>query len=123
MSKLGRTSKRFQRLTAPRLYKRIELAAQYHANIQQLIRTAEPYLTIAQRKHLKQQGRYKGQQDDFSSRLDADAVPVCSDYLRQLVVGYIDPGPKHKPICICYVEEVLKNLKNLETFDSVILTR
>lgn len=122
MSRLARTSKRFQRLLGPRMHKRITLGAGFHAHIPYLIRTLEPYLRITQRKQLKREGKYKGQQKRFSSRLDQDAVPACGRYVRQLLIGAIVPGNKHKYICLRYIEEMLKNIKNLELVDTRVLT-
>jgi hypothetical protein len=122
MSRLARTSKSFQRLLGPRMHKRITLGVGYHAYIPYLIRTLDPYLRITQRKQLKREGKYKGQQDRFSSRLDQDAVPACGQYVHQLLIGAIVPGNKHKYICLRYIEEMLKNIKNLELVDTRVLT-
>lgn len=106
----------------PVLHKRIIVAAAYHAHIAQLIRTLEPHLTIAQKKQLKKEGKYKGQQERYSSNLDAHLKPACTNYVRQIVVGHSDPGRKHKYIVNRYVEEAFKNMDNLEVVETQILT-
>lgn len=123
MSALGRTSKYFYSLMMPRLYGRIAVAAMFHAHIPKLIRTLEPHLTIAQKKKLKKEGRYKGQQERYPSGLDEEAKPICASYVRQMVVGVSDPGRKHNYIVDRYVEEVFKNMNNLEIVETWILTK
>lgn len=122
MSALGRTSKTFYSLMMPRLYGRIAVAAMFHAHIPKLIRTIEPHLTIAQKKQLKKEGTYKGQQERYASGLDQKAIPICAGYVRQLVVGVSDPGKKHRYICDRYVEEALKNMVNLRIVETRVLS-
>lgn len=122
MSKLGRTSKRWQLIMGNRLHRLLTVHAAYHAHITNLIRAIEPHLTIAQRKQLKKEGKYKGQQAKYSSKLDPDTVPICAGYVRQILVSRVMPGKKHQYICDRYIEEVFKNLKNLEVIDTEILT-
>ena len=107
----------------PLLHKRIAVAAMFHAHISKLIRVLEPHLTIAQRKQLKKEGKYKGQQEQYSSQLDANAKPACVSYVRQIVVGVADPGRKHEYIVHRYVEEALKNMDNLEVVEVHFLTK
>jgi hypothetical protein len=123
MGALGRTCKALYSMMMPRLYRRIAVAAMFHAHIPKLIRTLEPHLTIEQKKQLKREGKYRGQQERYPSGLDEQATPFCASYVRQLVVGVADPGKKHKYIVDRYVEEVLKNLHNLETVETRMLTR
>jgi len=106
----------------PLLHKRIAVAAPYHAHISKLIRNLEPYLTITQKRQLKREGTYKGQQERYSSKLDANEIPACASYPRQMVVGYSDPGRKHQYIVHRYVEETLKNTSNLEIAEMSFLT-
>ncbi|KAJ3548774.1 hypothetical protein NM208_g852 [Fusarium decemcellulare] len=122
MIKLACTSKRYYTLIMAVLHKRINVAVSFWAHIPNVIRRLEPHLSIAQKKQLKREGKYKGQQEKFSTRLDPLAVPPCADYVRQMVIGNIDPGKKHKPIVLRYLEEVLKNLPNLEVIDTDELT-
>ncbi|KAF4465876.1 RNI [Fusarium albosuccineum] len=122
LAKLGRTCKRYYALAMPQLYKRIAVAAMFHAHIPKLIRTLEPVLTIAQKKQLKKEGKYKGQQERFSSLLDEHAKPICADYVRNIVVGVCDPGRKHQYITDRYVEEAFKNPNNLEIIETSVLT-
>jgi exosome complex RNA-binding protein Csl4 len=102
----------------PRLYKRIAVAAMFHAHIPKLIRTLEPHLTIAQKKQLRSEGQYKGQQESFPSGMDENAKPYCASYVRQLVVGVVDPGQKHRYIVVRYIEEAIKNMNNLEIIET-----
>lgn len=107
----------------PRLYERIVVAAVYHAHIPKLIRTLEPHLTIAQKKQLKKEGKYKGQQERYPSGLDEKAKPTCASYVRQLIVGRADPGRKHKYIVERYLEEAIKNMRNLEIVETMVFTQ
>lgn len=74
----------------PRLYNRVAVAAAYHAHIPKLIRTLEPHLTIAQKKQLKKEGKYKGQQERYPSGLSEKARPICATYVSQMIVGMAD---------------------------------
>jgi len=107
----------------PRLYGRIAVAAMFHAHIPKLIRTLEPLLTIKQKKQLKKEGKYKGQQENYPRGLDENATPICASYVRQLVIGAADPGHKHKYIVERYIEEALKNMPNLETVQTCEFTK
>ncbi|KAF4451268.1 hypothetical protein F53441_5689 [Fusarium austroafricanum] len=116
MVKLACTSKRYYSIASSIFHKRISVSVAFWAHIPNVIRRIEPHLSIAQKKQLKKEGKYKGQQEKFSTRLDPDAVPPSADFVRQMIVGHIDPGKKHKPIVMRYLEEVMKNLHNLEVF-------
>ncbi|KAF4974211.1 hypothetical protein FZEAL_8849 [Fusarium zealandicum] len=109
-------------MAIPRLYKRVTVAAMFHAHIQTLIRTLEPHLTVAQKKQLKKEGKYKGQQERYSNLLGEHAKPFCADYVRQLVIGVSDPGRKHAFIVDRYLEEALQNFRNLEIVETRVLT-
>jgi hypothetical protein len=106
----------------PLLHKRIAVAAAYHAHIPKLIRTIEPHLTIAQKKQLKKEGKYNGQQERHSTKVDANEKPACASYVRQIVAGWSDPGRKHEYIVHRYIEEALKNMDNLEIVEMSFLT-
>ncbi|KAK8060988.1 hypothetical protein PG996_010918 [Apiospora saccharicola] len=122
MNALGRTNKAFYALMMPRLYGRVVLHAQYHAHIAKLIRTLEPLLTIAQKKQLMKEGKYKGQQENgYPAVLDEDAKPICAEHVRQLVMGWVDPGRKHLPMVHRYLEEALKTLENLEVINTWVM--
>lgn len=122
MSALGRSSKTFYSLMMPRLYGRIAVAAMFHAHIPKLIRTLEPHLSIAQKKQLKSEGKYKGQQEKYSKGLNEKAIPFCAGHVKQIVFGRSDPGRKHAYIVDRYIEEALKNMTNLEVVDTMVLT-
>lgn len=122
MNALGRTNKAFYALMMPRLYGRVVLHAQYHIHIAKLIRTLEPLLTIAQKKQLMKEGKYKGQQEDgYPLVPDEDAKPICADHVRQLVVGCVDPGRKHESIVHRYLEEAFRTLESLEIINTWVL--
>ncbi|KAF5575844.1 hypothetical protein FPCIR_12983 [Fusarium pseudocircinatum] len=104
------------------IHKRISVSTYFWAHIPHVIRRIEPHLSISQKKQLKREGQYKGQQDKFSSLLDPNAVPSSASNVRQMIIGKIDPGKRHKPFLLRYFEEVLKNLHNLEVFDAKDLT-
>ncbi|KAJ4128195.1 hypothetical protein NW768_008481 [Fusarium equiseti] len=105
------------------VHNHIAVKLNFFAHIPKVIRRLEPHLSIAQKKQIKREGRYKGQQEKFSSLLDPNAVPKCALDVRQMTIGGIDPGKKHRPIVIRYLEEVLKNLTNLEVLDTSELNR
>jgi hypothetical protein len=107
----------------PFLHKRVAIAAMFHAHISKLIRGLEPHLTIAQKRQLKKEGNYKGQQEEYSSLLDANGKPHCASYVRQIVVGVASAGRKHDYIVHRYVEEAFKNMNNLEIVETHVLTK
>jgi hypothetical protein len=123
MSRLGRTNKGFYSLIMPRIFGRIAVAAMFHAHIPKLIRTLEPHLTIAQKKQLKKEGKYKGQEERYPTGLNETIKPICASQVRQLVVGVGDPGRKHKYIVDRYVEEAFKNFNNLEAVETYIFNK
>ncbi|KAF5563902.1 hypothetical protein FPHYL_4929 [Fusarium phyllophilum] len=122
MVKMACTSKRYYAVVMAIIHKRISVSTYFWAHIPHVIRRIEPHLSIAQKKQLKREGQYKGQQDKFSTLLDPNAVPSCASNVRQMIIGKIDPGKRHKPFLLRYFEEVLKNLHNLEVFDAKDLT-
>ncbi|KAF4442079.1 hypothetical protein FACUT_2302 [Fusarium acutatum] len=123
MVKMACTSKRYYALVMAIIHKRISVSTSFWAHIPHVIRRIEPHLSIAQKKQLKREGQYKGQQEKFSTLLDPNAVPSCASNVRQMIIGHIDPGKRHKPFLLRYFEEVLKNLHNLEVFDAEDLTK
>ncbi|KAI1845243.1 hypothetical protein JX266_008553 [Neoarthrinium moseri] len=123
LSALGRTSKMCYSVTMPRLYNRIAVAAMFHAHIPKLIRTLEPHLTIAQKKQLKKEGKYKGQQERYPTGLNEKEMPMCASFVRQMVVGAANPGKKHQYIVDRYIEEALKNMENLEILETWVMNK
>ncbi|PNP84123.1 hypothetical protein FNYG_02811 [Fusarium nygamai] len=122
MIKMACTSKRYYAIVMAIIHKRISVSTSFWTHIPHVIRRIEPHLSIAQKKQLKREGQYKGQQNKFSTLLDLNAVPPCASNVRQMIIGGIDPGKRHKPFVLRYFEEVLKNLHNLEVFDAEDLT-
>ncbi|KAL3601209.1 hypothetical protein FPOAC2_05465 [Fusarium poae] len=122
MINLARTSRRYYAIAMAITHNHIAVKVYYYAHISKVFRLLEPHLSITQKKELKKLGKYKGRQDRFSSRLDQDAVPGCAQQVRQMTIGSINPGTKHKKVVLRTLEEVLKNLTNLEVLDTTELT-
>ncbi|KAF4439705.1 hypothetical protein F53441_12516 [Fusarium austroafricanum] len=122
LGRLSKTSKSYHALVGPRLYKRLSVSVSYHAHIAKLIRTIEPLLSIAQRKQLRKEGQYKGQQETFSDKLDPHKKPEKAEFVRQAILAIGDPGKKHRFIVHRYAEEALKNINNVEVVETWILT-
>lgn len=106
----------------PLLYNRVAVAAMFHAHIARIIRTLEPILSIAQKRQLRKEGKYKGQQERYWTRFDPNMTPHCAAHVRQMVVGVANPGRKHNYIVHRYIEEAFKNTKNLEIVEAYFLT-
>ncbi|KAJ4141795.1 hypothetical protein NW768_001013 [Fusarium equiseti] len=117
LNRLGKTCKVYYSLTAPVLYERIAVAAMFHAHIAKAIRTLEPHLSIQQRKQLKKEGTYRGQKDLYPTDLKPNETPACAGYVQQLVVGVVQAGKKHDYIVLRYIEEAMKNMKNIRIFE------
>ncbi|KAM0219276.1 hypothetical protein ACHAQD_006492 [Fusarium lateritium] len=122
LGRLSQTSKSYYALVAPQLYKRVDVYATAHAHIAKLIRTLDPLLSIEQRKQLKEEGTYKGQQESFSKRLDPKKIPELASFVNEAILGIGDPGKKHRYIVHRYVEEAMKNMKNLEIVETQLIT-
>ena len=116
------TSKALSSLAIPQLFKSIERSCGLHVHIAKLIKTTEPFLSIEQRKQLKTEGSYKGQQETFPSDVDPKKKPGIANYVRRALVETGDPGKRHRYIVHRYVEELLKNLDNLELWGGTMLT-
>ncbi|KAF5009873.1 hypothetical protein FDECE_3946 [Fusarium decemcellulare] len=121
--KLACTSKRYYSITMPVLHKRIAMKVNFSEHMPYLIRRLEPLLSITQKKQLKKKGKYGGQQPRFSKLLDPDVVPACASYVREIIIGNVSPGWKHKNIVLNYWEQVLMNVDNLEVFSTTELTK
>ena len=93
-----------------------------HVQIAKLIKTTEPFLSIEQRKQLKTEGSYKGQQETFPDDVDPKKKPEIAKYVRRALVETGDPGKRHRYIVHRYVEELLKNLDSLEVWAGMMLT-
>ncbi|CAG7566398.1 unnamed protein product, partial [Fusarium equiseti] len=116
------TSKALYSLAVPQLFKRIERSCALHVHIAKLIKTTEPFLSIEQRKQLKKEGIYKGQQETFPDDVNPKKNPGIANYVRRALVETGDPGKRHRYIVHRYVEELLKNLDNLELWGGTMLT-
>ncbi|RGP71694.1 proline iminopeptidase [Fusarium longipes] len=119
LNKLSRTCKKYHELVTPQLYKRIAVAAMFHAHIPKLIRTLEPHLSIQQRKQLKKEGTYRGQKELYPKNLGPKEKPPCADHVRQFVFGAVGAGKKHDYIAYRYAEETLKNITNVEVVEAL----
>ncbi|GKU07675.1 hypothetical protein FLAG1_07943 [Fusarium langsethiae] len=122
LGNLSKTSKAFHGFVMPQLYKRVKGFVSYHAHIAKLIRTIEPLLTIEQRRQLKKEGQYKGQQESFPDDANEKKKPEVADFVRQTIFEIGDPGEKHRFIVYRYIEELLKTVDNLEVFAATDLT-
>ena len=122
LGNLAKTCKAFHSLVMPQLYKRVEASVEYHAHIAKLIRSIEPALTIEQRKQLRKEGQYKGQQETFSSKADEKRKPEIANFIQQAVFEIGDPGKNHKFIVYRYIEELLESASSLQVFAATDFT-
>lgn len=106
----------------PQLYKRVEGSVTYHAHIAKLIRSIEPALTTEQRKQLRNEGQYKGQQETFPDKVDGKRKPEIANFIQQVVFEIGDPGKKHKFIIYRYIEELLASASKLQVFAATDFT-
>ncbi|KAL5609809.1 hypothetical protein FOVSG1_004490 [Fusarium oxysporum f. sp. vasinfectum] len=122
LGRLSCASKSYFAMVTPRLYERINVSVSYHAHIPKLIRNLEPFLSINQKKQLRKEGQYRGQQESFSNVIDPQKKPRFGEYVRQANLFIGDPGKNHKFIVNRYVEEALKNMTNLEVVETSSIT-
>lgn len=107
----------------PRLHQLLTIDVTSSGSLPKFIRSIEPYLSIAQKTQLRKEGCYESRQERDPEHLDENAKPVSASYVRQMVVGMIYPGGKRNLFIVYrYIEEVLKNLDNLELVDVSVLT-
>ncbi|KAG7403676.1 hypothetical protein Forpe1208_v016245 [Fusarium oxysporum f. sp. rapae] len=111
------TSERYYSLVSPILHKRIFVSANHWSHTPKVTRRLVPYLSIAQKKQLMEETPYKSQQEKFSNSPDPNAMPPCANNVRQMIIGFINPGKAKKRIIMRYLEEVMKNLPNLKVFE------
>ncbi|CAG9940137.1 unnamed protein product [Clonostachys rosea f. rosea IK726] len=123
IGKMGRTCKKYHSIMIPRLHQRVAVTAMFHAHIQKLIQSIEPYLSISQMKTLKKKGKYKGQQETYSPHLAEHQVPECASFVRQMIIGVCDPGRKHEHIVYAYLDEAFKNMRNLQIVETMPMTK
>ncbi|KAF5002480.1 hypothetical protein FGRMN_305 [Fusarium graminum] len=122
LGRLSKTCKTYYALVTPQLYKRVDVWVSFHAHIAKLIRTFDPLLSIEQKKQLKKVGTYKGQQESFPSKVDPRKKPEIANFVKQALLGIGDPGKNHREIVHRYVDEVMKNMHNLEIVETIRLT-
>ncbi|CAH0057574.1 unnamed protein product [Clonostachys solani] len=123
IGKMARTCKKYHAIMIPRLHQRVAVTAMFHAHIQKLIQSIEPYLSISQMKALKKQGKYKGQQETYSPHLAEHQVPECASFVRQMIIGVCDPGRKHEHIVHAYLNEAFNNMRNLQIVETMLMTK
>ncbi|VUC29546.1 unnamed protein product [Clonostachys rosea] len=123
IGKMARTCKKYHSIMIPRLHRRVAVTAMFHAHIRKLIQSIEPYLSTSQKKALKKRGKYKGQQETYSSHLAEHQVPECASFVQQIIVGVCDPGVKHEHIVHAYLEEAFKNMRNLQIVETLLMTK
>ncbi|CAJ0551309.1 Ff.00g112390.m01.CDS01 [Fusarium sp. VM40] len=122
LGNLSATSKSYYALVTPQLYKRIDVYVTSHPQIAKFIRNLDPLLSIKQREQLKTEGTYKGQRESFSNKLDPKKVPELASFVTEAMFGIGDPGRKHRYIVHRYMEEAMKNMKNLEIVETLLVT-
>ena len=86
-----------------------------------MIQTVEPYLSIRQRRELRAQKAYTGQQERYPAGQDEDKIPDGARFVRELVVGQSNPGKKHGVFVHRYVEEFVKNMTAVEVLETEML--
>lgn len=96
---------------------RVSVDVAYHSDITKFIRNIEPHLSIRQRKQLKKEGKYSGQQDEYPSNLGPEEKPTCAEHVRQLSVSHLNPDRKNAQILYRYIEEALQNMRNIEVLE------
>ncbi|OAA76219.1 hypothetical protein LEL_05903 [Akanthomyces lecanii RCEF 1005] len=119
--KLCRTSKFLYELLMPRVHRRVIVSAMHYAQIKAMIQTVEPYLSIRQRRELRAQKAYAGQQERYPTGQDEDKIPDGARFVRELVVGQSNPGKKHDVFVHRYVEEFVKNMTAVEVLEIEML--
>ncbi|CAG9978297.1 unnamed protein product [Clonostachys byssicola] len=124
MRNMARTCKKFYSVMMPRLHQRVAVNAGFHADIQKLIQSIEPYLSRSQMRALrKEKGEYNCRQKKFSPYVAEHQVPQCASFVRQLIVGDRDPDRKHEHIIHAYLNEALENMRNLQIVESMPMTK
>lgn len=98
----------------PILYRDLVASAPCHGNIRGFIRSLQRYLTIAQRKQLRSEQHYVGQQERFMKKDNDEAIPYCTQDVKRLFIGWSNPGKNHLKVLRRYLEELLLQLKHLE---------
>ncbi|CAH0027863.1 unnamed protein product [Clonostachys rhizophaga] len=124
IGKMARTCKKYYSIMMPRLHQRVAVIAGFRVDIQKLIQSIEPYLSRSQLRILrKEKGKYSCRQKKFSPYLAEHQVPPCASFVRQMIVGERDPDRKHEHIIHAYLNEALKNLRNLQIVETMPMTK
>ncbi|QPC70456.1 hypothetical protein HYE68_001208 [Fusarium pseudograminearum] len=119
----ARTSKRNYAFVMSIVNKSIAVRASDHEYVYKVISRLEPLLSINQKRKLWKEGRCRGQQIKFHRLLAPDVVPLGAQCVRQMTVGVIGRAVKHRQNVMRKLEEVLKNLSNLEVLDTTELSQ
>ncbi|CZS81016.1 unnamed protein product [Fusarium graminearum] len=104
----ARTSKRNYALVVSIVNKSIAVRASDDEYVYKVISRLEPFLSINQKRKLL---------------LAPDVVPLGAQCVRQMTVGLIGRAVKHRQNVMRKLEEVLKNLSNLEVLDTTELSQ
>ena len=105
----------------PRIHRRVIVSAMHHAQIKVIIQTVEPYLSIRQRRELRAQKAYAGQQGRYPARQDEDKIPDGGRLMREFVIRQSNPGKKQDVFVHRYVEEFIKNMPEVEVLEVEML--
>jgi hypothetical protein len=106
----------------PRLHRRITIPAAIDGDITQLVRTINPYLTVVQRKQLEAEGRIKGNQKKYQVGPQDKVVPRCAYFVKELIV-HVDAYEKRNVYIVEeYIQALTRNLPNLETVQTRVIT-
>ncbi|VTO85134.1 unnamed protein product [Fusarium graminearum] len=119
----ARTSKRNYALVVSIVNKSIAVRASDDEYVYKVISRLEPFLSINQKRKLWKEGRCRSQQIKFHGLLAPDVVPLGAQCVRQMTVGLIGRAVKHRQNVMRKLEEVLKNLSNLEVLDTTELSQ
>ncbi|ESU10280.1 hypothetical protein FGSG_03010 [Fusarium graminearum PH-1] len=104
------------------LNKSIAVRASDDEYVYKVISRLEPFLSINQKRKLWKEGRCRSQQIKSHRLLAPDVAPLGAQCVRQMTVGLIGRAVKHRQNVMRKLEEVLKNLSNLEVLDTTELS-
>ncbi|KAJ6256808.1 hypothetical protein Dda_8676 [Drechslerella dactyloides] len=115
ISAVSRVSKAFHQAASPLLYRELVATAPSRGNIGGFIKQIEPFLSVRQLKELHPIKRLAGQNREYPTVADENAVPYCALHLKRLLVGWSNPGDEHVGNLGLYLERLLANATNIDT--------
>ncbi|PTD07181.1 hypothetical protein FCULG_00005415 [Fusarium culmorum] len=105
------------------LNKSIAVRASDDEYVYKVISRLEPFLSINQKRKLRREGKCRGQQTTVHRLIDPDVIPLGAQCVRQMTVGTIKLQVRYRQNVMRSLEEALRNLSNLEAFDTTELSR